>query len=227
MDRIKQAISRIDELSLRERVIVFAAILLIMIFVWYSYLMEPLLKQETRLLSELDSKRTQLTTLNEQIEQLTRGRTLDPNDGIRKNIQQKRSRIAQLDQELKEATASLVSPESMPDILRLVLNRSKGLTLQKLKGLGGQPLVLGQDSQEQNQEKKDEGLSAAYKHGLQIQFSGNFHETLAYIKALEELDKGFFWDAITYEVKDYPGSITTITLFTLSLDQDWISIKKS
>lgn len=228
MNRIRQILSRIDELSLRERAIVFVAILVVLFLGWYAYLMEPLMKEEKRLIAELDSKRGQLTTLNNRFEQMTALVGTDPNVEDRHRVDQLNQQIAGLEQELKSATANLVSPEAMPEILRLVLNKSKGLTLIKLNGLGGTPLVVkaqAGDGKNVNQgatAKSD--LGAAFKHGMQIEFRGDFFETLDYIRALEGLQQGFFWDKVKFEVLDYPESVTTLTLYTLSLNPDWIRI---
>lgn len=228
MNRIKQWISRIDELNLRERAIVFTGVLIVLFLGWYTYLMEPLMKQEKSLLAELDTKRGQLTSLNSQFEQMAATVGTDPDAQGRRRIDQLNQEIAGMEQELKAATANLVAPEAMPEILRLVLNKSRGLTLLKLSGLGGTPLVVkagpGDGKNVQQGAPANGDLGAAFKHGMKIEFRGDFFETLEYIRALEELQQGFFWDQVKFEVQDYPDSVTTLTLYTLSLNPDWIRI---
>lgn len=228
MNVFKQFLARIDELSLRERAIVFGAILIVLFLGWYTWLMEPLMKEEKRLLSDLDGKRGQLSTLNAQFEQMTSAMAADPETAMRKKIDQLNRQIAGLEQGLKAATANLVSPESMPAILRKVLDRSRGLTLLKLTGLGGTPLLVettGGDRRKKPAATAGNGdLGAAYRHGMQIEFQGNFFQTLDYMRALEDLKQGFFWDEVKFEVHDYPDSVTTLTLYTLSLNPDWIRI---
>ena len=229
MNRIKQLLARIDELNLRERAIVFGGVLVMLFLGWYTTLMEPLMKEEKRLQSELNSKRDQLFTLSSQFEQMTGAAGKDPTAEYRRNLDQLNQQVVLLEQDLKETTANLVSPESMPEILRMVLNKSRGLTLMRLTGLGGTPLVVvdtptgKKDTPGANEIARDD-LGAAFKHGMKIEFRGDFFETLEYIRALEGLERGFFWDNIQYEVLDYPDSVTTITLYTLSLNQDWIRI---
>ena len=228
MNRIKQLCTRIDELTLRERAIIFIAILVVLFLGWYSYFMDPLMKEEKRLLTQLSNKRGQLQTLNTQFENMT-GKTRADKDAMnRQRIAQLKQQIADMGVELKTATASLVTPQDMPEILRLVLNKSRGLTLLKLTGLGGTPLLVKTQGTESKNGGRPgavkDGLGGAYKHGMKIQFQGDFYETLDYIRALEGLRQGFFWDEINFEVKDYPDSVTTLTLYTLSLNPDWIRI---
>ena len=228
MNWIKQSLARIDELSLRERAIVFGAVLIVLFLGWYAWLMEPLMKEEKRLLSELDGKRGQLSALNAQFEQMTSAMTADPETAMRKKIDQLNREITGMERDLKDATANLVTPESMPGILRKVLDKSRGLTLLKLTGLGGEPLLIETGSGGTDRKQKgiagNDDLGAAYKHGMQIEFRGNFFQTLDFMRALEDLKQGFFWDEVKFEVQDYPDSVTTLTLYTLSLNPDWIRI---
>jgi MSHA biogenesis protein MshJ len=228
MNRIKQLLSRIDELNLRERAMVFSAVLVVLFLGWYTYLMEPLMKEQQRLLAELSGKRNQQTTLNGQFEQLAARAGTDPEAESRRRIAGLNQQIMALEQDLKAATANLVAPEAMPEILRLVLNRSRGLTLMKLSGLGSTPLVMKTGAADGTALQRGAGangdLGAAFKHGLRIEFRGDFFETLDYLRALEGLQQGFFWDRVTFAVQDYPDSLTTLTLYTLSLNPDWITI---
>ena len=62
------------------------------------------------------------------------------------------------------------------------------------------------------------------KHGLMIAFEGDYMSTLSFMQEIESLEWGFFWDSLEYEVIDYPTSRVVITLFTLSLDKNWIGV---
>lgn len=228
MNGIEKFLTRIDELSLRERAIVFGGVLIILFLGWYTWMMEPLMKEEKRLLSELDGKRSQLSTLNAQFEQMTAVMATNPEEAMRNKIIKLNRQIAGGEEDLKAATANLVAPESMPGILRKVLDKSRGLTLLKLSGLGGTPLLVEAGNGNGNKGGKGTAgksdLGAAYKHGMKIEFRGNFFQTLDYMRALEDLKQGFFWDEVKFEVQDYPDSVTTLTLYTLSLNPDWIRI---
>jgi len=195
---------------------------------WYAYLMEPLMKEQQRMLTELNGKRAQLSALNNQFEKIAAVAGTDPEAEGRRRIEALNQQITALEQDLKAATANLVAPEAMPEILRLVLNRSRGLTLLKLTGLGGTPLVMktGDGAGKSAGQGSSAGgdLGGAFKHGMQIEFRGDFFETLDYLHALEGLQQGFFWDQVKFEVQDYPQSVTTLTLYTLSLNPDWIRI---
>lgn len=233
METLQQLLSRIDELTLRERAIILAAVLLVLSLGWYTQLMEPLMQKEKVLLSNLDAKQRQLLLVNQQFTLLAKRQSGEPDEIDRKKLADLRSQIKLVKEDIKATAANLVPPESMPEILRLILNKSDGLTLLKLKGLGSQPLITDTATEEGNKAaaaKADKGqkensgqeLHSAYKHGMEIEFSGSFFPTLDYIKKLENLEWGFFWGQVNFKVEKYPKAVTKITLYTLSLDPDWI-----
>lgn len=239
---LQKLINRIDELTLRERAIILAGMLIVLFLAWYSYLMEPLAKTQKFLLSELNQKHQQLQALNEQFELMTQGHTRDPNAANRAKLAKLRIELAKVTEQVKSRTSTLVSPDVMTDVLRRVLEESSGLSLLALKGLGSSPLVKsetvhpGAAKQRAHRgttaERKainsarradsDAGLGNAYKHGMEIQFSGDFFSTLNYMRKLEKLPWGFYWGRVDFKVKNYPQAKASIRLFTLSLDSKWI-----
>lgn len=228
MEKLKFYLARIDDLSIRERGIVMTGVLIILFLGWYTWLMEPILKEQTLLQQQLGEKSDQLQTLNSQLDEMSRRLNSDPEETERARLQALREEIRMGQEALQQATVNLVTPEQMPDILQQVLNRTTGLSLIRLQGLGATPLLDesqgGTPAGTEPAGGAREGLSAAYRHGMKIEFRGGFLETLAYIDALEKLASGFFWEGIDYKVAEYPLAVTTLTLYTISLDSNWISI---
>jgi len=234
LERLQKAIERIDELTLRERAIVLGAMLTLLFLGWYAYLIEPLKVTEKSLVSELERKRDQLQTLNEQFTLLADQQGKDPNAAARERLKQLRQEEQQLSAELHGATANLVAPELMPEVLRSMLKSADGLTLIGMRGLGSTPLLKAPDEKtkkagvqaapgaEPAAPRAPGVLDAAYKHGVQMEFSGDFFATLDFLRRLEALEWKFFWESVTFDVKEYPQATATVRVFTLSLDRNWI-----
>lgn len=240
-DILQRLFDRVDELTLRERAIVLAGMLIVFFLAWYSYLMEPLAKTQKFLLTELNQKHHQIQALNEQFELLTLRHIKDPNAANRTKLAKLRAEIAKVTKQVESRTSTLVSPDVMPDVLRRVLEESSGLNLLALKGLGSSPLVKAEPPPARASKRRtvhkaagrkvvnsrrradaDAGLGNAYKHGMEIQFSGDFFSTLDYMRKLEKLPWGFYWGEVDFKVKKYPQAKASIRLFTLSLDSKWI-----
>lgn len=141
MEKLKFYLARIDDLSIRERGIVMTGVLIILFLGWYTWLMEPILKEQTLLQQQLGEKSDQLQTLNSQLDEMSRRLNSDPEETERARLQALREEIRMGQEALQQATVNLVTPEQMPDILQQVLNRTTGLSLIRLQGLGATPLL--------------------------------------------------------------------------------------
>ena len=62
---IKQLLGRVDDLSLRERVILFAGILVVLFVLWDATLMSPVTLREKNTQQQIDALHTQINTLND------------------------------------------------------------------------------------------------------------------------------------------------------------------
>ncbi|MCI0590119.1 MAG: MSHA biogenesis protein MshJ, partial [Gammaproteobacteria bacterium] len=67
-------------------------------------------------------------------------------------------------------------------------------------------------------------LQTAYMHGLRMEFEGGYLDTLDYLRKLEALPWAFFWDSVDFKVEKYPKALGSITVYTLSLDANWIGV---
>lgn len=234
MKFISAIIARIDDLSVRERAAVFIAILAVIFFIWDSYLMASLDRRETTLKTQLQQKQSEQAALNAELQILISDRQEDPNKQNREKLESLRKQLAEIKTEVKKSTTHLISPGRMAVVLENVLNKTRGLELVEVRGLGSSPLVSGdkEASKESSSnetrgdaDKHTEGegeIADAYKHGLRIVFNGNFMSTLEYIKELEALDNEFIWDNLKFEIIEYPDGQVSITVFTLSLGRNWI-----
>jgi MSHA biogenesis protein MshJ len=228
MNYINELMNRIDALTLRERAAIFIAILAVIFFVWNSILMSDIKFRERDIKAKLQQKQAERTGLNLELHgMISRGHE-DPDALDKKKLEVLRSKLAKVRIEVMKSTRNLVSPEKMAGVLESVLTRTQGLDLVEVKGLGSTALL---DSG--GEKKKDTGkgtdasqdiVNNAYKHGLRIVFNGSYMSTLEYVRKLEMLNSGFLWDSLELEVKDYPRAEAAITVYTLSLDDNWIGV---
>jgi len=224
---------KIDNLSIRERAIVFFGILFVLYSIWDALLMQPLSNQQMKIKADLQQlQATQLATYT-QIQKTLEDNRMDPNVELELNLNALKAELKQLNDEVQTTTAHLVSPGQMAKILEDVLHKTKGLKLTELKSLGATSLTGdGQDKKKAGSNlttPKDEtsagtGIVNAYKHGIRIEFEGDYMSTLDYLKELETLDSRFFWGSIEYQVIGYPFARAAIQVFTLSLQKNWIDV---
>lgn len=232
MEALRFLQNRIDGLTLRERAIVLAAILLAVYFVFETFVMEPIGINQKAVHSRIVQTNKQIAAMNIQMKKLLAASPGSQGQKDRQEIQRLKQEMARIDGELHEATASLVEPQQMAKLLQKVLAQTNGLRLGKVTSLGSSPLLQQQQSadkpagkntgKEANKPLRGSTVGMVYKHGLQIEFNGDFLATLDYLKKLEQLEWNFFWDNIKFQVKDYPEATSVLTLYTISLNKNWI-----
>ena len=218
--RIKQQLARVDELSLRERVILFVGILVALFVAWDVVLMSPTTLHEKSVQQRIDNLHSQIATLNQSISQLVASRSSNPNAELRVKLETVQADSARLDAQLSSATAGLVPPNQMVNLLEQVLARQHGLRLVSVENEPPQPLLKITDGT--GAQTAESG--SLYEHGLQIVFQGNYADIMAYLQALEHLKWRFYWDALDLQVKKYPISQVTIRVHTLSLHKGYIGV---
>lgn len=233
MKKLQEWQDKIDNLSLRERAAIFFCSLTVVYFVWDMLLMQPLQVTEKRVQSQLQQKQTEQAALNTQIQQLVAGERTDPDRAGREKLQMLKSQLREIELRVQESTQQLVSPKQMAVMLESVLRKVKGLELLEVRGMGSEPIIKPKqpaatgakpEAQVASEQAPVSVVQNAYKHGLRIRFKGDYMGTLEYIRELENSGWGFFWESLEFEVKEYPDSIAVITVFTLSLDKNWIGV---
>lgn len=212
---LKRLFDRVDSLSLRERVILFAGIVVALVVLWDAVLMQPLALRQKVAQQRLETLRGQLKTLNITIEQLLGARSTDPNAALRAKIQATQADIARLDARLATVTAGLVPPEQMAELLREVFAREHGLRFVRMQNTPPEPLLKDQSA----------GANAAlYRHGLTLVFEGRYADVVDYLQALERLKWRFYWDGLDLKVERYPLNRVTLKVHTLSFGKEYLGV---
>lgn len=216
---LRDLIDRFDQLSLRERVIVLVAALLLIILIWDSTFMTPLDRQRKSNLQQIEALRAEIGGLDQSIEALVAQGAADPRKSSADTAGVLRAEIQDIDRRLAGVTSGLIAPKEMSAVLEQVLARAGRLTLHSLRTLPPQGVVApGADA--------TAGRPAAqiYKHGVELDLSGNYLDTLYFLQALEALPWRFFWDRIEFAVEQHPRGRVKLRLYTLGLEEGWIGV---
>lgn len=63
-----------------------------------------------------------------------------------------------------------------------------------------------------------------YRHGVEIVLQGSYLDMINTMQALEALPVQLFWGGARLDAQQYPEARLTLTLYTLSLDEQWIKL---
>lgn len=205
---------RFDRLTRRERGILLVGGLALFAIIGFS-LVDSSLARQRGLAQEVEKARADAATAKAQVETIVRQLAEDPDARARARIAQLAQQTNELDAQMAGINRSLVPPQQMAQILQKVLARDAGVKLVRLKTLPVSGLIT--------RDADDDGANV-YKHGMELTLQGSYLDMLHYLDRLEALPWRMFWARAQMDARDYPAVRFTVTVYTLSLDKDWLVV---
>jgi MSHA biogenesis protein MshJ len=241
--------ARIDALSLRERAMAGLATVAAVIFIAYMGYIEPAGARERTLRSTILQQRAQLAGIDVEIAQKTATAQADPDADARKRLAAVRTENGQLRASLRTTQGALVQPDRMSVLLQQMVQQNGKLKLLSLRTLppagttdgnfadGGAPVAAGPALPPAALSTTPPGTAAVasataaapaqpllYRHGVRIVLQGAYPDMVAYMAALERLPARLYWGQATLDANEHDKATLTLTLYTLSLDNEWIAL---
>lgn len=239
-DKFLDLAERFDAMAYRERVTIAAAVLIGGLLLGYLLLVDPQLTRQTvqtkrisQIKNELASLETQMSAIQSQLK--------DPDASNRGALQEVRKRMAAIDMRLRNIQDRLVMPDKMQAFLEGLLARNRKLELLSLRTLPPAPLIdqpepgkkadgKDKDAKEIRAIRKpvsvsgDISVTNIYKHAIEIRIAGSYNDLLTYLAELEEMPQRMMWGSIELTVEKHPRCVLTLTVYTLSLDKQWLVV---
>ncbi len=224
--------TKIDGLSLRERVIIFVMLAVVAIVIFNALLLDPLFAKQTRLSQQINADRGAIEQMQAQMRQTINSQQ-DPDAANRARFKELQQQLERMQAQLVDMEKGLVPPEKMPALLGDILKRDSRLKLMSLKTLPVAPLSEGAAPSDEtiaasaNVRKPGPNVSDAepvFRHGVEIVVQGSYLDMVQYMNALESMPWQLFWSKAKLQVEEYPTSTLTLTLYTLSLDKKWLNL---
>ena len=212
------SVKRLNSLSQRDRVMVFAVGAALILAFFYFMGIAPDLERRKLVAARMADQAGQLAAAETQREELTRGLAQDPDALVHERIAEKQREMAELDSQLAGLQQTLVAPDRMAVVLEQLVGADQKIRLVSLRNLPARPLAP--------QAEPDSGATAVqrvYKHGVEIVVEGSYLDLLAYVTRLERQPWQVYWGK-TVMSANYPSVMVSLTLYTLSLDRSWLVV---
>jgi MSHA biogenesis protein MshJ len=209
---------RLDAMSLRERVLIFLAVAVVIVAIADSALFDPISRRQKVNSQRIHQQEDEIRTMQGQVQAYAQARTGDNANTKRQRLDKRRLELAALDRELAAKRSELVPPERMAKMLYEIVKRNPDIELVSLRSLPATGLaqsltaILGS------------GGLALYRHGIEITVSGSYLKMLAYVGQLERLPAKIMWGNMELQAGAYPVVTLKITLYTLSPEKTWLLI---
>lgn len=232
----QKAALKIDALTLRERVIVFALAAVVIVVAVNLLFLDRQFARQKQLSSQIQSDQLKIDQMRAEM-QLTVSNRQDPDAASRERLKVVRQEAGRMQQALLNMQKGLVSPDKMTSLLEDILKRDGKLRLISLKTLpvtsltepsaNKAPGAAAGPASNPPAKSQNPDVSASgtvYTHGVEIVVQGSYAQMLEYMKALESLPWQLFWGRAKLEVNDYPTATMSLTLYSLSLDRKWLNL---
>lgn len=209
---IKTLQTRFNSLTDREQLIFLVTFLILLWSAWDNLVYQSITDKTKQYATELKTLDNRLSAYQQTIIEIEILGKLDPNLSNKTKLQQLNARLEKLKSQLGKGEKKFVSAHKMASLLTDMLNQNNGLKLIALETLPATTL------------SKSDQQSWVYRHGLSLTLQGSFMDTVDYLKSLESLPWRFSWDSVDYQVKQYPVAETTLRLYTLSFEENWLGL---
>ncbi len=233
--------TKIDALTLRERVIIFAMAALALVVLINAALLDPQYAKQKQLSQRITQEQSQIAAMQLEIQQKVAQQKVDPDNQNRARLQQLRQQLGQMQSSLGNVQKGLVPPDKMSSLLEDILRQNSRLRLLSLKTLPPVPasdLAAASDNKKMEDsqphgesaqarakaESKQGSQDALYRHGVEIELQGTYLDLVDYLAQLETMSWQVFWGKAKLDASEYPKTTLTLTLYTLSLDKKWLNI---
>ncbi|MBB3121244.1 type II secretion system protein M [Pseudoduganella violacea] len=122
--------------------------------------------------------------------------------------------VSGLSEPLTYAKPASVAPGFANATSREEVQTSVAMATQHAAQGAAAPSAMGQAKQRE----------LLYRHGVELVLQGSYLDMLAYMEALERLPQQLFWGRAELQAGSYPEAKLTLTLYTLSLDDKWMTL---
>lgn len=215
---------RLDARNKRERVLIFFAGVAVLVAFLYGLGVAPALERRNTMNLRIADQTNQIVAAQAQKTELEQQMRQDPDGSVRERIAARRKDIEQIDAQLSGLQRSLVPPERMGAVLQDLVGQDPRVRIVRLHNIAATPLVEKESDPAVVAKTGASGVGRhVFKHAVQVTVEGNYLDLLAYVARLEKQPWQVYWGR-TKMVADYPKVQIELTLYTLSLDKNWLVV---
>lgn len=220
---------KIDDMSLRERAIIFLTAAFVVVALINATLLDPLLAKQKVLSAQVVQQQEKMKALQAQTQSLLQAKRDDEHSPLRSRLAQIKQQLQEQDGYLQSRSDRLVEPNKMASLLEQVLSKNGKLQLIALNTLPASLLIEKPPAENAAPAQLvapgvAAGQKQIFKHGVKITVRGGYLDLLRYLAELEKLPAQMFWGEVSMSVEKHPDAVLTLILYTLSLDKTWLTV---
>lgn len=219
----------IDTRSLGERAALFCAGAALLIVVSNQLFLNAASTRAAAQGKQMASDIAATRKLQTEIDKLAAEPVVDPDAENKERLAGLKRQEAAAQEAIAALSHDLVPPDQMVSMLESMLARQEKLRLVSLAKLPIQSLDTSAGQAKPAPASTSTGTTPqasamVYKHGVEIVLQGQYLDLMNYIAQLEKLPVRVVWGKLGLRVNAYPTATLSLTLYTLSLEKQWLNI---
>lgn len=191
---------RIDALSLRERVFLFATLIVLSMLLAEALWLGPTQALHQQITQRVAAQAGEVQRLQQELDGL--GAQTGPGQQVRDELAQVRERLEQVNGEIAQLPQGQADSTPLTKVLVHFLRRHEGLVLVRTAtldpsgpGAGGNLQVL-------------ESVLGVQRQGLELTVAGSYHELARYVQTLERALPALRWGTMRMNSQSQPAELT-------------------
>lgn len=206
----------IDNLSLRERIIVTIMIVLALVVLWSDVILSWQQQSLSNMQRAAEQEQAQFNIINAEVSRIQSAIKSPSTFTHRKRYQELMQKIADIEYGLQNHKQRVISQKEVHRVIYGVLKDIKKIKLLSFKSV---------DENDEGKQKNSKTLSDTVASTLpgfnvsmekyELVVSGQYFSILDYLKRLERQGWQFYWETLEYKVEKYPMATVTIHFHTL------------
>lgn len=220
---------RFDALSVRERAMVSAALIVALLALAYTLMLEPELLKSRRMTATMQQKHAEMKAFEAQVTTLIASRAQDPDRAERARLAQLSRELAELEARIAAEERKFTAPAQMRAVIGGLLGKSRGVSLVEMKTLPATTIAETRPKPAPSAKPPARARPPAserliYRHGVELTLTGSYLDLLAYVRDLEAMPTQLYWASLELDAADYPKVAMKLVVYTLSLDRAWLNV---
>lgn len=207
----KKAEEKFNGLTLRERIIVMMAIIVVVGGLGFFAVIKPIKKNITQLAQGMSAKEQEIATVTKEIVELQQKIQQDP-DKLNE------SRLLDLEAALKskdDLIEGLATSDELLNVLEKVLISSPNIELIALENVSSASLASMPAANNSNIEKQG-SADTINEFGVRVEIKGRYWDLVKFLNEIEHSPVKVLWKEVVLEVEDYPLSNISFTVYTVN-----------
>ncbi|MCL1035607.1 MSHA biogenesis protein MshJ [Shewanella submarina] len=202
---------KFDALTARERGLIAIAVLAVLLTILIMPL-SSMMESNQKLSREIKSVTQENDISNQQIAMYQAKLAEDPNADFRRRLDDLQQQLTDIEDRLE--SHNVVPSDVMPVLLNTMMASAKRVTVTGFESLPPKPLLDGDAENKIN----------LYSHGAKLNIKGQYFDVLRFMQTVEKLPEKVYWKQLDYQVKDYPLAEVSLEFYTLSVNEEYISV---